>query len=106
VRFVAAFLLVLGARRTPRPGAVPRVYAITLGFTALAAVAIVLTGGNYMYLRRKPAHGSLLDLMGPWPVYIVVAAGLGLLILIALDAVARRITPRTDTRARHVRGGG
>jgi hypothetical integral membrane protein (TIGR02206 family) len=87
---VAACLLVFGTHRTPRPHAVLRTYAITLAFTALAAVGTVLTGGNYMYLRRKPARGSLLDLMGPWPVYIAAGAGLGLLILLILDAVARR----------------
>ena len=87
---LAACLLVFGTQRTPRPHAVLRTYAITLAFTALAAVGTVLTGGNYMYLRRKPARGSLLDLMGPWPVYIAAAAGLGLLILLILDAVARR----------------
>jgi hypothetical integral membrane protein (TIGR02206 family) len=90
----AACLLVFGARRTPRPGAVWRVYAITIAFAALAAVGTVLTGGNYMFLRRKPAHGSLLDLMGPWPVYILVAAALGLVLFAALAALARPVSPR------------
>ena len=90
----AACLLVLGARRTPRAGAVRRTYAITLAFAAAAAVATLATGGNYMFLRHKPAHGSLLDVMGPWPVYIVAAAALGLLIFAALAALARRIPPR------------
>jgi hypothetical integral membrane protein (TIGR02206 family) len=106
---VAACLLVFGTHRTPRPHAVLRTYAITLAFTALAAVGSVLTGGNYMYLRRKPARGSLLDLMGPWPVYIAVAAGLGLLILLILDAGARRMsqdgTPRSRGRVGRDRSG-
>jgi hypothetical integral membrane protein (TIGR02206 family) len=90
----AACLLVFGARRTPRPGAVRRVYALTAAFAALAALGTLLTGGNYMFLRRKPGHGSLLDLMGPWPVYILVAAALGLLMFLALAALARRVAPR------------
>ncbi len=92
-----ACLLVFGSRRTPRPGSVWRTYAITLAVTLAAAVATVVTGGNYMFLRRKPAHGSLLDLMGPWPVYIVAAAALGLIIFVALAAWARRVTPRSPS---------
>jgi hypothetical integral membrane protein (TIGR02206 family) len=84
----AACLLVFGSRRTPRPGAVWRVYRVTVAFAALAAVGTLVTGGNYMFLRRKPADGSLLDLMGPWPVYIVAAAALGLVMFLALAALA------------------
>ena len=84
----AACLLVFGERRTPRRGAVWRVYAITVAFAALAALGTVVTGGNYMFLRRKPAHGSLLDVMGPWPLYIAVAAAFGLVLLLALAALA------------------
>ena len=86
---VAACLLVFGARRLPRPDAVRRVCAITAAFAAVAAIATVLTGGNYMFLRRKPAGGSLLDVMGPWPVYIVAGAAAALIIFIALAALAR-----------------
>jgi hypothetical integral membrane protein (TIGR02206 family) len=85
----AACLLVFGERLVPRPGAVGRVYAITAGFAAVAAVATIATGGNYMFLRRKPARGSLLDLMGPWPVYIAAAAALALVLFAALAALAR-----------------
>ena len=92
----AACLLVFGSRRTPRPGAVRRAYAITAAFAGVAAVATVLTGGNYMFLRRKPVQGSLLDLMGPWPVYIAVGAGVGLLMFLALGALA---SPRAPRRA-------
>jgi hypothetical integral membrane protein (TIGR02206 family) len=88
---VAACLLVLGARRAPRPGAVLRVYAATFAFALLAAVGTLVTGGNYMYLRRKPSNASLLDVMGPWPVYILTAAALGLLLFMALAWPARWI---------------
>ena len=94
---VAASLLVFGAGRAPRPGAVGRVYAITAGFAALAAAGTLATGGNYMYLRRKPSDGSLLDVMGPWPVYIVVAAWFGLAVFAVLAALA---PTRTGARSR------
>jgi hypothetical integral membrane protein (TIGR02206 family) len=94
----AACLLVFGAGSAPRRGAVVRVYAITAGFAVVAAVATLATGGNYMFLRRKPVRGSLLDLMGPWPVYIATAAVLALVLFAALAALARaqaRLRPRT-----------
>ena len=87
----SACLLVFGCRLAPRPGAVARTYAITAGFAAVAAVATVATGGNYMFLRRKPARGSLLDVMGPWPVYIVAGAVLALVLFAALAALARAV---------------
>jgi hypothetical integral membrane protein (TIGR02206 family) len=87
----AACLLVFGARRAPRPGAVWRAYAITAAFAAIAAVATVLTDGNYMFLRRKPAGGSLLDVMGPWPLYIVSGALLGLVLFLAFDVLSRAV---------------
>lgn len=31
----------------------------------------VLIGSNYMYSRHKPPVASLLDLLGPWPTYLI-----------------------------------
>ncbi len=31
---------------------------------------------NYGFLNEKPSTASLLDLMGPWPWYVVSATGL------------------------------
>jgi hypothetical integral membrane protein (TIGR02206 family) len=98
----AACLLVFGERRAPRPGAVARAYVITAAFALCAAVATIATGGNYMFLRRKPARGSLLDVLGPWPLYILAGAALALLLFIALAALARVVLRResvtTSTR--------
>jgi hypothetical integral membrane protein (TIGR02206 family) len=82
---VAAVLMAWGMRRTPRPGAVPRVYAWSLAVTGLAALGTVLFDGNYMFLREPPDDGSLLDLMGPWPWYIASAAALALVLFWLLD---------------------
>lgn len=84
---VAAAFLAWGLDLRPRPGAVRRVFLATGAVAAIAAVANIATGGNYMFLRRKPATASLLDLMGPWPVYILVAGGLALAIFAVLYAL-------------------
>jgi hypothetical integral membrane protein (TIGR02206 family) len=85
---IAACLLVFGCRRYPRPGAIWRVFAVTLGWAALAGLGDVITEGNYMYLASKPLHNSLLNVMGPWPWYIAASAGLGLVMFLVLDRIA------------------
>ena len=91
---VAACLLVYGRRLYPRPGAAWRVLAVTVGVAAVAGVANVSTGGNYMYLRRKPVHSSLLDLMARWPWYILETTVLALAMLLALQALTNLVRRR------------
>lgn len=91
---VAACFLVFGRRRLPRRGAVWRVFGITAGFAAIVALGNVVTGGNYMFLRAKPEQVSLLDVMGPWPWYIMSSAALALLMFLALAAVAAVVRTR------------
>lgn len=89
----AALFLVIGLRISPRRGAVARVLMLTVTLAAIDAGANFLTGGNYMYLRHTPEVANLLDLMGPWPWYIVAAAGLAVAIFLCLDlpfAIGRR----------------
>jgi hypothetical integral membrane protein (TIGR02206 family) len=85
---VAACLLVFGCRLYPRRLAAWRAFAATLCFAAVAGIGDVITGGNYMYLRFKPEHNSLLSVMGPWPWYIASAAAVGLAMLLVLALLA------------------
>ena len=86
---LAALFLIVGLGLHPRPGSVRRIFLLTLAFTVAIALIDLVTGGNYMYLRRVPAGGSLLSLMGPWPWYIVVGAVVALVVLALLDAPFR-----------------
>ncbi len=88
---VAACLLVFGLREPIRPGAVRRAFAATLVMAGLAGLGNLITGGNYMFLRAKPSRASLLDQMGPWPLYIAIAAVVALALFTLLALLARRV---------------
>jgi hypothetical integral membrane protein (TIGR02206 family) len=96
---VAGFFLVFGRRIHPRPGATWRVFGVTLIVAAVAATADLITDGNYMYLRDKPVHSSLLSVMGGWPWYIVETAVLAVVMLLVIEAVTAAIVSGTRERA-------
>ena len=53
-----------------------RSYRLAVGATLVWAAVVMsfnaVVGTNYGYLNRKPAVGTVLDLVGPWPGYVVV----------------------------------
>ena len=95
----AALFLVVGLGITPRSWAFLRVYGLTLVLLVVDAFANLLTDGNYLYLRQTPGVTSLLNLMGPWPWYIVGAAILALALFVLLD-LPFRIGGRARARSR------
>jgi hypothetical integral membrane protein (TIGR02206 family) len=101
----AALLLVFGLRCYPRRWAVAWVGVLTIAYAALVGAVDAVTGANYMYLRAKPPAPTLLDVLGPWPVYILVAGAIGVVLFAILDApfrsstrAASRISPPTPPR--------
>jgi hypothetical integral membrane protein (TIGR02206 family) len=79
---VAAILyLVLTGALRPRPGAWWRVFLYVNVYAAVIALFNARYGTNYMYLREKPQAGSLLDLLGPWPWYVLAAEPVALLLM-------------------------
>lgn len=85
----AALLLVIGMRLRPRPWAVVRVAAVTVAYAALVGAVDAITAANYMYLRGKPPSPTLLDVLGPWPLYILSAAVIAAVLFAVLDAPFR-----------------
>jgi hypothetical integral membrane protein (TIGR02206 family) len=83
---VAALFLVVGMGIAPRPRSVGRVFAITLGYSALVGIVDATTGANYMFLRAPPGEWTLLRILGPWPWYVASAAGVAIVLFTLLDA--------------------
>jgi hypothetical integral membrane protein (TIGR02206 family) len=65
-------------RRRPMPRSLLRAWLVANAYGLLLIPANLAMGTNYMFLLRKPATPSLLDVMGPWPWYVLVGSLVGL----------------------------
>ena len=68
----ASFFLVLGLRILPSWHTYRQTVLITLAWAVCAYVFNVIAGTNYGYLNRLPKSSSLLDYLGPWPLFVVL----------------------------------
>jgi len=66
-----------------------------------AAVANAVSGTNFMFLARKPETGSLLDLLSPWPWYLLELEGIALLLCLLLLGIVSAV----DRLSRGARAG-
>src|SRR5699024_10089992 len=71
---LAPVVLVWGLGYRPTLRGCGLAYAATVLWAAIAFTGNALTGANYGYLNRAPAGPSILDLLGPWPQYLLVEA--------------------------------
>ncbi len=67
----AAVYLVWGHGVAPRWREYRLTMAVTLAWAVGAYAFNLAADTNYGYLVRKPSSGSALDLLGPWPVYVL-----------------------------------
>jgi hypothetical integral membrane protein (TIGR02206 family) len=93
----AVLFLTLERGMRPHRSSLPRVIAWSLLYLASALAVNRLFGTNFGYLSAKSTKPSLLDAMGPWPIYIAELAGVGILYVLVLYApffVADRLKRR------------
>ena len=74
----AALVLVVGCGIRPRRGAAWRAFGWTAAYAAVVAIVDLVTGANFLWLRAKPPQPTILDWLGPWPLYILAAGAIGL----------------------------
>ncbi|SMD25475.1 YwaF family protein [Kibdelosporangium aridum] len=94
VGWVAVYLT-WGLRMRPDWHSYRLAVAITVCWAVVAQVVNLLVDGNYGYLNRKPVTGSLLDVLGPWPWYLIPVAALVLVVWALMTwpwTIARRQT--------------
>src|SRR5206468_3836991 len=84
---------VYGRMSRMRPGAARAAAALLVAYAVIVGTFNAIFKSNYMYLRQKPANASLLDALGPWPVYLVAGAAVGLALFWLLWLPARGIAP-------------
>jgi hypothetical integral membrane protein (TIGR02206 family) len=92
----AAVYLAGGAGLTPSFRGAVRAFLLIQLYLVLAAGVNVLTGENFGFLCRKPPTASLLDVLGPWPWYIVSLQAVAIVFFLVLTGIAqllRKIGP-------------
>ncbi|HET9952821.1 MAG TPA: TIGR02206 family membrane protein [Candidatus Eisenbacteria bacterium] len=87
---LSAVVMTAGVGVKPRPGSHWRIFAITNAYAAVAATIDFVADENFLYLRAKPSQPSILDVMGPWPWYILTADVLAMVLFWLLMLPFRR----------------
>lgn len=90
------FTWVKGYRPTFK-GIIKTMVALNIFLPVVFAINVVLQG-NYMFLRTKPTQGSLLDLLGPYPWYIVSLEIVTFIIFVCLWLLFRKRKVPFETR--------
>lgn len=80
----SAVYMTVVERYRPYPRSLLRVFVGMNLYLAVVAVVNVLLGSNYLFIAHKPETASLMDVLGPWPWYILSMELLGLVVCLLL----------------------
>jgi hypothetical integral membrane protein (TIGR02206 family) len=75
----AVLFMVFALKRRPYAKSIPKVLAWTLGYAGVAGPVDWLLNVNYGFLRAKPEHVSLFNMMPDWPYDIFVLVVMAIL---------------------------
>ena len=76
----AAIYLTWGQRNRPSWRDYRFAIVVTLVWAAFTITFNAVTGTNYGYLNRKPPTASVLDALGPWPIYLLAEIAIVLVV--------------------------
>ncbi|MCP5536470.1 MAG: TIGR02206 family membrane protein [Akkermansiaceae bacterium] len=82
---ITALLLPLGLGWRPRQRAWLRAFAWIMVYAVAATIVNLALGTNFGFLMGKPTEASLLDIMPPWPGYILFLVALAGLLFYLLE---------------------
>ncbi len=103
---VAAYLT-WGVGMRPTWGLYRMILVVTACYAAILYPLNMALGTNYMFINRKPHQATILDHLGPHPVYVAIGVGLAIVVWAAMtwpwEHAARHAR---ITRERRVRRGG
>jgi hypothetical integral membrane protein (TIGR02206 family) len=92
----AAIYLTWGRRMRPTWRDYRFAIIATLVWAVFTFIFNAITGTDYGYLNRKPPTASLLDVLGPWPVYLLVEIAIVLIVWALITWPWERIRRRAD----------
>ena len=100
----AAIYLTWGQRRRPRWRDYRFAIVVTLAWAALTFVFNSIAGTNYGYLNKKPPTASVLDVLGPWPLYLLAEVAIVLVVWALMTWPWERARRPVDVKGEHLYG--
>ena len=94
----AAIYLTWGQRNRPSWRDYRFTVIVTLVWAAFTFTFNAITGTDYGYLNRKPPTASVLDVLGPWPVYLIAEIAIVLAVWALMTWPWERRRTSTDAR--------
>ncbi|MBE1547231.1 putative integral membrane protein (TIGR02206 family) [Mycobacterium sp. OAS707] len=95
----AAIYLTWGQRNRPSWRDYRFTVVVTLVWAAFTFTFNAITGTDYGYLNRKPPTASVLDVLGPWPVYLIAEIAIVLAVWALMTWPWERRRQKTDVRS-------
>lgn len=93
----AAIYLTWGRGMRPRWSSYRFTVIATLAWAAFTIAFNVVANTNYGYLNGKPPVASILDVLGPWPVYLLVEIALVVIVWALMTWPWERARRRTES---------